>query len=160
MTGAYNRGHLLRQLEDHLRHALREGQELSVLLIDFDHFKRINDEHGHLFGDRVLASGVQIIRQWLEPGDLVGRYGGEEFVVVLPGKDLTVAAEIAERLRDKVASGLTPLLHAPNPLTISIGLATVQLARAANLEALLGAADVAVYRAKAQGRNRVVPYAA
>jgi diguanylate cyclase (GGDEF)-like protein len=160
LTGAYNRGHLLRQLDEHLRHALQAGQDLSVLLIDFDHFKTINDEHGHLFGDRVLASGIQIVRQWLEPGDLIGRYGGEEFVVVMPGREASAASGVAERLRDKVAHGLVAMTQAKRMLTISIGLASLRASGATTLEELLGAADVAVYRAKAEGRNRVVPYAA
>ncbi len=160
LTSAYNRGHLLRQLDEHLAHALSSGQDLSLLLIDFDHFKAINDEHGHLFGDRVLASGIQIVRQWLEPGDLVGRYGGEEFVVVMPGRDAAAAAVIAERLRAKVAQGLGSIGEARRPPTISIGLASLRESGSKTLEDLLGAADVAVYRAKAQGRNRVVPYAA
>lgn len=160
LTGAYNRGHVLRQLDEHLRHALGAGQELSVLLIDFDHFKSINDEHGHQFGDRVLASGIQVVRQWLEPGDLVGRYGGEEFVVVMPGRSVDAAAAIAERLRDKVAQSLANLSGTRRSPTISIGLASLRDCGAATLEELLGAADIAVYRAKALGRNRVVPYAA
>jgi diguanylate cyclase (GGDEF)-like protein len=160
LTGAYNRGHVLRQLDEHLRHAQGAQQELSVLLIDFDHFKSINDEHGHQFGDRVLASGIQVVRQWLEPGDLVGRYGGEEFVVVMPGRDVNVAAAIAERLRDKVAQSLANLGGIRRLPTISIGLASLRDCGAGSLEELLGAADIAVYRAKAQGRNRVVPYAA
>lgn len=160
LTSAYNRGHLLRQLDENLSHALSSDQDLSLLLIDFDHFKAINDEHGHLFGDRVLASGIQIVRQWLEPGDLVGRYGGEEFVVVMPGRDAAAAAVIAERLRAKVAQGLGSIGETRRPPTISIGLASLRESGAKTLEDLLGAADVAVYRAKAQGRNRVVPYAA
>ena len=160
LTGAYNRGHLMRQLDEQMRYSLREGRDLAVLMIDFDHFKRINDEHGHLFGDRVLASGVQIMRQWIEPGDMLGRYGGEEFIAVLPGRDEAQAKEIAERLRDKVEFGLTPLTGAPRPLTISIGLATLKRSGELTLEGLLSASDAAVYRAKAEGRNRVVPYAA
>ncbi len=160
LTGAYNRGHLLRQLDDHLRQALEAGRDLSVLLIDFDHFKTINDEHGHLYGDRVLAGGIQIVRQWLEPGDLVGRYGGEEFIVVMPGRNADDAATLAERLRAKVAQGLAGSAESRRSPTISIGLAGLRDCGASNLEELLGAADVAVYRAKAEGRNRVVPYAA
>ena len=160
LTGAYNRGHLMRQLDEQIRHCLREGRDLALLMIDFDHFKKINDEHGHLFGDRVLASGVQIMRQWLEPGDMLGRYGGEEFIVVLPGRDVAQARETAERLRDKVALGLKPVTGSTRLLTISIGLASLKQSGEDTLEGLLGAADTAVYRAKAEGRNRVVPYAA
>lgn len=160
LTGAYNRGHLLRQLDEHLRQALETGRDLSVLLIDFDHFKTINDEHGHLYGDRVLAGGIQIVRQWLEPGDLVGRYGGEEFIVVMPGRNVFDAATLAERLRAKVAQGLAGSGESRRSPTISIGLASLRDCGAGSLEDLLGAADIAVYRAKAEGRNRVVPYAA
>lgn len=160
LTGAYNRGHLLRQLDEHLRHAAGTEHDLSLLLIDFDHFKSINDEHGHQFGDRVLASGIQIVRQWVEPGDLVGRYGGEEFLVIMPGRNASDAAAIAERLRTKVAQGLASLSDSRRSPTISIGLASMRASGATTLEDLLGAADVAVYRAKAEGRNRVVPYAA
>ncbi|MEO8670140.1 MAG: tetratricopeptide repeat-containing diguanylate cyclase [Tahibacter sp.] len=158
LTGCYNRGHLMRQLDENIRHSDRARRDLSVLLIDFDHFKQINDQHGHLFGDRVLASGVQIMRQWIEPGDLLGRYGGEEFVAVLPDRDADAAAQIAERLRDKVAQALNGMVAANRPLTISIGVASLDQCSERSLETLLGAADIAVYQAKAMGRNRVVCY--
>jgi diguanylate cyclase (GGDEF)-like protein len=160
LTGVYNRGYLLRQLDARVTECSREGHELAVLLIDFDHFKQLNDARGHLFGDRVLVGGVQTIRQWLEPGDLIGRYGGEEFVVALTGRDLAGARALAERLRARVADTLAafaPELHAV--ATISIGIALLsQLDEPVRLEDIIEAADRAVYMAKEHGRNRVMNY--
>jgi len=160
LTGAYNRGYLLRELDERLRRCAAERRPLALLLIDFDHFKQINDQHGHLFGDRVLASGVQVMRQWLEPRDLLGRYGGEEFVVILDGVDLDRAAAHGERLRERMAQALADAIGAKRPLTVSIGVASTEQLDDTSLEALLNAADLALYRAKAEGRNRVVRFAA
>ena len=162
LTGVFNRGHLLRQLDARITDCTREGRELAALMIDFDHFKQINDARGHLFGDRVLVAGVQTLRQWLEPGDLLGRYGGEEFVAVIADRDLAEVRALADRLRVRVAETLAtfaPELHAI--ATISIGVALLsQLAKPVRLEALIEASDRAVYAAKANGRNRVINYAA
>jgi len=162
LTGVYNRGYLLRQLDARLTECARDGRELAVLLIDFDHFKQLNDARGHLFGDRVLVAGVQTIRQWLEPGDLIGRYGGEEFIVALVGRDLAGSRLVAERLRHRVADTLAsfaPELHAI--ATISIGIALLsQMDEPVRLEDLIEAADRAVYTAKEHGRNRVMNFVA
>ncbi|MGH8324998.1 MAG: GGDEF domain-containing protein, partial [Steroidobacteraceae bacterium] len=160
LTGVFNRGHLLRQLETRITDCTRDGHELALLLIDFDHFKRINDAHGHQFGDRVLVAGVQTIRQWLDPSDLLGRYGGEEFLIGIVGSDLVTARALADRLRQRVAETLSifvPDLDAR--ATISIGIAMLsQLPQPVRLEELIEAADQAVYTAKAGGRNRVMNY--
>ncbi|HEX6833742.1 MAG TPA: diguanylate cyclase, partial [Rudaea sp.] len=119
LTGVLNRGHLLRQLDARIADCRRDGRELSVLLIDFDNFKQINDTRGHLFGDRVLVAGVQTLRQWIEPDDLLGRYGGEEFLIIATGHEPTT---LAERLRVRVAETLS--MFAPelkSVATISIG---------------------------------------
>jgi len=162
LTGVFNRGHLLRQLDARIQDCIFEGRELAVLLIDFDHFKQVNDARGHLFGDRVLVAGVQTLRQWLEPGDLIGRYGGEEFVAVIADSDPAEVRAMAERLRERVAEGLatfTPQLT--SVVTVSIGIAMLsQMPRPVRLENLIEAADKAVYTAKANGRNRVMNYAA
>jgi diguanylate cyclase (GGDEF)-like protein len=162
LTGVFNRGHLLRQLDARIADCTRNDRELAVLMVDFDHFKQINDARGHLFGDRVLVAGVQTLRQWLEPGDLLGRYGGEEFVAVIAGRDLAEVRVLADRLRVRVAETLAtfaPELHAI--ATISIGVALLsQLAKPVRLEALIEASDRAVYTAKENGRNRVINYAA
>jgi diguanylate cyclase (GGDEF)-like protein len=162
LTGVSNRGHLMRQLDARIGDCARDGRELATLMIDFDHFKQINDTRGHLFGDRVLVAGVQTLRQWLEPGDLLGRYGGEEFIAVIAGRNLAEVRTLAERLRVRVAETLAtfaPELQAT--ATISIGVALLsQLPRPVRLEALIEAADRAVYTAKANGRNRVMNYVA
>ena len=161
LTGVSNRGHLMRQLDARIADCARNGGELATLLIDFDHFKRINDVHGHLYGDRVLVAGVQTLRQWLEPGDLLGRYGGEEFIAVVSGGDAANAIQVAERLRERVAEAMAGFLPEANgTVTISIGIALLsRLPGPARLESLIEAADKAVYAAKSAGRNRVVVHA-
>lgn len=162
LTGVSNRGHLLRQLDARIADCARNGGELAALLIDFDHFKRINDAHGHLYGDRVLVAGVQTLRQWLEPGDLLGRYGGEEFIAAISGRDAANAVQVAERLRERVAEAMTGFLPEANgAVTVSIGIALLsRLPAPVRLEALIEAADKAVYAAKSAGRNRVVVHSA
>jgi diguanylate cyclase (GGDEF)-like protein len=162
LTGVFNRGHLMRQLDARINDCTRDNRELAVLLIDFDHFKQINDARGHLFGDRVLVGGVQTLRQWLEPGDLLGRYGGEEFVAAIAGRSLTEVRMLAERLRERVAETLAAFAPELEQIaTISIGVAMLsQLPKPVRLEALIEAADKAVYTAKANGRNMVMSFAA
>jgi diguanylate cyclase (GGDEF)-like protein len=162
LTGVSNRGHLMRQLDARIADCARNGGELAAMLIDFDHFKRINDAHGHLYGDRVLVAGVQTLRQWLEPGDLLGRYGGEEFIAAISGRDAANALQVAERLRERVAEAMTGFLPEANgAVTVSIGIALLsRLPAPARLESLVEAADKAVYAAKSAGRNRVVVHGA
>jgi diguanylate cyclase (GGDEF)-like protein len=141
-----------------LARARRAGRPLSVLLVDIDHFKQVNDQHGHLFGDTVLVAVADALRAATRPWDLVGRFGGEEFVVLLAEVDLATAAEIAERIRGQVAAIRCPLdLAGPEggavSVTVSVGAAVC--APAAGLPDALEAADAALYRAKAEGRDRV-----
>jgi diguanylate cyclase (GGDEF)-like protein len=162
LTGVFNRGHLMRQLDARLIDCERRQQEMALLLIDFDHFKQINDARGHLFGDRVLVAGVQTLRQWLEPGDLLGRYGGEEFIVAASERDVVGVRALGESLRTHVAETLATIApDLASIATISIGVAMLsQIPKPVRLEALIEAADKAVYTAKANGRNRVINYAA
>lgn len=162
LTGVFNRGHLMRQLDARLLDCERNGEELALLLIDFDHFKQINDARGHLFGDRVLVAGVQTLRQWLEPGDLLGRYGGEEFIAATVGRDVVAVRAIGESLRLHVAETLATLAPELKTIaTVSIGVALLsQMPKPTRLEAIIEAADKAVYTAKANGRNRVSNYVA
>jgi len=162
LTGVSNRGHLMRQLDSLILSCERDKRELAVLLIDFDHFKQINDARGHLFGDRVLVGGVQTLRQWLEPGDLLGRYGGEEFVAAVTGRDLHEVTALAERLRVRVAETLATFAPELKSIaTISIGIAMLsRLPKPTRLEHMIEASDKAVYMAKANGRNQVTSYAA
>lgn len=166
LTRVATRRHWLTRLDDTLRLALRHGHTLSVVMLDIDHFKTINDTYGHLAGDRVLTALGQIIEQNLRRSDGVGRYGGEEFALLLPHTDLGGAVELAEKLRHAIAELSVVWQHQPISLTASLGVATIQLSanpmRGAGLlestrTALLQAADDALYQAKRQGRNRVVP---
>jgi diguanylate cyclase (GGDEF)-like protein len=122
-------------------------------MIDLDHFKRVNDSHGHAVGDRVLADFAARLRAAIRTADVPGRYGGEEFCVLLPGATIAKACSVAERIRASVAAG--PLGGLPGMTTVSIG-ATASTDSDCSIDELLAQADSALYRAKRAGRNRVV----
>lgn len=126
----------------------------AVLIIDIDHFKRVNDSYGHLFGDQVLLGVATTVAQQLRQTDLLGRFGGEEFVVFLPGSDINEAFRAAERLRSQVGSMAIAVDDVPVSVTISVGVAVIG-DHGNDLVELLTAADLALYRAKETGRNRV-----
>jgi diguanylate cyclase (GGDEF)-like protein len=142
----------------------RDGTPLAVLLLDIDHFKRVNDTRGHLAGDHVLRAIAEALPTQLRRGDVVGRFGGEEFVVLLPNTDDREAHTIAERLRRHIANLTVPLDEdGPVPaavvqVTVSIGVATFDHACHHSHSELLATADRALYRAKNSGRNRVCVY--
>lgn len=152
LTGALNRRTLERQADALLQQAQRRGQAYSLLLLDADHFKQVNDVFGHDAGDKVLRAVVAVLRQSLRPADLVGRLGGEEFVVVLPDVGTAAALQRAEQLRAAVAALHFEVAGRRVPLTVSIGLATAGNESFADL---LRRADHAMYAAKHAGRNRV-----
>ncbi|ARN82983.1 PleD family two-component system response regulator [Methylocystis bryophila] len=160
LTGLNNRRFLESHLASAIDRAAHAGRPLSLMLVDVDHFKSVNDGHGHDAGDEVLRTLAQRIRRVVRNADLVCRLGGEEFVIVMPDTPLPVAARIAERVRDAVQS--TPFkIDAPVgllPVTVSIGLA--ERAADANADALMRRADKALYDSKAAGRNRVTLAAA
>ena len=152
LTGQPNRRALDALLEQQLALARSVGRPFSVLLLDIDHFKLVNDTHGHGAGDDTLRAFAQRVREHLRQGDTCARYGGEEFVVVLPGTTLVAALEVAERLRQGVAEASlmsVPLVRT----TVSIGAA--QYLPGETVEQLLARADTAVYAAKRGGRNQV-----
>lgn len=155
LTGLWNRGSVLDQLTRELSRAKRERAPLTVLLADLDHFKRINDEYGHAAGDKVLREVGTRMRDVLRKSDSIGRYGGEEFLLVLPRADLDGAREVGERLLAAVRA-ITVRDHGLviQPRT-SIGAASTTFS-GFDADALIRAADAALYRAKAQGRDRVV----
>lgn len=159
LTGVYNRAHLREQLDRRLDECLASGSSLAVLVIDFDHFKQINDSLGHLHGDRVLIAGVEAMRACLDESDLIGRFGGEEFVIVLEQRDVAAVRRIAEHLRGQVHAAMQALDTCCSVVTISIGFVMLAQIEAPNVDALLDAADRAMYVAKAAGRNRVMQYA-
>lgn len=153
LTGAYTRGFAMSVMERAVLKAGRDGVPLAVLMLDLDHFKRINDAHGHARGDLVLQQTTRAMQSALRAGDLVGRFGGEEFVVLLPGADLEQAMGAAERCRAAVQEMKIP--NAPYlEVTASVGVAAFPEHGEA-LDALLKASDTAMYKAKANGRNRI-----
>jgi len=125
-----------------------------VAMADIDHFKRVNDEHGHRIGDRVLAETARVLRGAIRATDGVGRYGGEEFLIILPGTDAAGAAVLAERLRSAVEG--SPVRDAAGePFSVTISLGVGEHADGDDKDSLVTRADTALYRAKAGGRNRV-----
>lgn len=156
-TGLSNPGYWREVAEREVTRALRGGKPLAVALVDIDHFKRVNDTIGHLAGDQALAAVAQALRDTVRPRDLVGRFGGEEFAVLLPEIEADPADRTAERLREQVEKVRCPVGEGRSPIavTVSVGLALLGPERE-DLTSLLTAADSALYEAKATGRNRVV----
>lgn len=154
LTGLYNRRAFMRMAEEALARTRSRGGELSLILFDLDHFKRVNDTHGHLVGDQVLRVAAETVMTALREADAAGRYGGEEFCVLLPGLGIPEALEVAERIR---ASLEDVRIDTPTgPLRISASLGVAGLAHGATtVPDLLALADAALYRAKDGGRNRV-----
>ena len=156
LTGAFNRHHLEERLRGELAYALRHGTELGLLILDVDHFKRVNDTHGHQAGDAVLRHVASTISGRLRTEDLFARYGGEEFVAVLRGIALPGTARAGERLRAILAASATSFGGRSILVTVSIGAASLATAPTPTIDALLAAADRRLYLAKNAGRNRVV----
>jgi diguanylate cyclase (GGDEF)-like protein len=154
LTGVANRRHFFYLAEAELARVQRFRRPAAILLLDLDHFKIINDTHGHAAGDAVLKTFAKTTRDALRKVDRLGRIGGEEFAVLLPGSDIDEARRFAERLRERVAERKTSIAHHRVVVTVSIGIAIM---RPADLgpRAVLQRADVALYRAKAAGRDRV-----
>lgn len=158
LTGAANRRAFMQYLDIQAQRAIRDETPLSVVMIDLDFFKSVNDTHGHAAGDRVLVEAVRSTQACLRDGDMLGRLGGEEFCVILPGAGLYSASLAAERIRAAL-EGMTVAAEdgTPVPVTASLGVASLpenDLISAPDV--LLQSADAALYRAKESGRNRVV----
>lgn len=164
LTGAFNRRYLEAYFPRVLARSLRNGKPLSVLMVDVDHFKKVNDTRGHAAGDATLRMIVDRIVSGIRPADLMARLGGEEFVVVMPETGLDMALAIAERLRERVASLPIELpsdsvISTPDPFDITISIGCTDVAGSdenSSLDAVLKRADMALYKAKNTGRNRVV----
>ncbi|MBS0421793.1 MAG: GGDEF domain-containing protein [Proteobacteria bacterium] len=157
LTGISNRPHFIGGAESALEHGRRTRQELCIVLFDLDHFKSVNDRHGHAMGDYVLQQTVAMCRQLLGAEDLFGRFGGEEFSILMPGCGLAEASARAEQLRRAIAQIVASSGGTESPVSASFGLASTA-ASGSELRQLLAHADAALYQAKRTGRNRVVIY--
>ncbi|MBT6587162.1 MAG: sensor domain-containing diguanylate cyclase [Gammaproteobacteria bacterium] len=156
VTGIHNRQYFNESLEQEWRRAKREGYEVSMLMLDIDHFKRVNDTYGHLAGDECLAAiAKEVDRMFNRPSDVVARYGGEEFVVVLPYISADNARRLAEQLRE-IIEGSTYLADGHDlQVTVSIGVATASPNDEVRSRDLIGWSDTVLYEAKSAGRNQV-----
>ena len=157
LTGLYNRRGLIEMSQSEFERAKRSGFPLSMIMLDIDFFKHVNDLYGHAIGDQVLRILSDELHRNLRAIDILCRYGGEEFAILLPETTLQSAREVAERLRIAVAKLQFNITHADIKITVSQGLSTMP-GETADLETLLGQADNALYSAKSSGRNRVCIY--
>lgn len=155
LTGLLNRREFFSLGELEVQRAQLTDQPITAILFDVDHFKRINDTFGHAVGDQALAHVAQVVRQNLREGELIGRYGGDEFVILLPGSNRAQGWQVAERLRTGLAGQSIATQRGVLALTLSLGIAEANAAQAVGLEGLLDLADQALYAAKQAGRNRV-----
>jgi diguanylate cyclase (GGDEF)-like protein len=155
LTKLFNKRYLMDRLDSELKFARRHETAVSLLMIDLDHFKQINDQHGHLAGDAVLANFAQVLLKAVRNEDVVARFGGEEIAIILRAIALEPATHLGERLRKLLEQTRTPFNDQELRATVSIGVAGFPELAAESPEALVEAADKALYRAKKAGRNRV-----
>jgi two-component system cell cycle response regulator len=160
LTGLYNRRYMETHISGLIEHAVSRDKPLTVLVLDIDHFKSINDTHGHDAGDEVLREFAVRIRKSIRGIDLACRLGGEEFVVIMPETDLAVATTVAERLRRVIAGEPFAIQQGARRMDVTISVGIAALADSDDAASVLKRADRALYRAKRDGRNRVVPDAA
>jgi diguanylate cyclase (GGDEF)-like protein len=157
LTGIYNRRYLEQRLSAEFDRCRRYHDQFSFVLFDLDHFKRINDTYGHLAGDEVLCVVSQHINSLLRSVDVMGRYGGEEFGIILPATPMRSALILAERIRQAIEQAPVAYKEIAIPVTVSIGIAEFEQ-DAPNYEHLIGCADRALYHGKENGRNQVTCY--
>jgi two-component system, cell cycle response regulator len=155
LTGLLNRASVLERLQHHIDRGLRRAEATTIVLIDLDKFKCINDSHGHMVGDEVLRETARRLRANLRTYDELGRYGGEEFLLVLPDCELGPALQVSERMREALSTVPFMTTAGPMQLSASFGVATVCRSQYPSAQELLTRADIALYQAKRAGRNRV-----
>ena len=154
LTGLYNRRAILRRLDEEIKHAKRYKEQPSLIMLDIDHFKKVNDRYGHLTGDDVLEEVARLIRQSIRAVDAAGRYGGEEFIIILPKTDSSSALNVAERIRKAIEmAGMKDSEGNVFSITVSQGLASYKPGE--DKHSFISRADDALYAAKENGRNRV-----
>ncbi len=157
LTDVYTRRYFLERFEEEIKRAAAKKIKLSFIMLDVDHFKMVNDQFGHLTGDYVLKEISLIIKENIREIDFVGRYGGEEFCIVLPETDLEGAFLVAERIRKSAQDRLIKAYDASVRITLSLGISTFP-SHGKQTDELIDKADWALYRAKTQGRNRIVAF--
>lgn len=155
LTGLFNRRYLMEALDKEVQRSARKGGTLSLIIVDIDHFKKVNDTYGHLQGDVVLQKVALNLQKELRSYDIAARYGGEEFIAVLPDAHIQEALYVAERIRVSVQECRFSGAHSPLSLTVSLGLANFPAQNCTSVDDFIKLADDALYRAKANGRNRV-----
>jgi diguanylate cyclase (GGDEF)-like protein len=159
LTGIANRRYFELRLRDEFQRWHRYGGELSMLLFDLDHFKRINDDRGHLVGDTVLRVMAERVAKAVRVQDVFGRFGGEEFALLLPCTNFDDAMIVAEKVRREIGETPVDVQNARVPVTASVGVARARTGVTSSYEALINEADAALYTAKREGRNRSVGFA-
>jgi len=160
LTGLLNRSEILAALQREFSRSGREGKSATVILADIDHFKRVNDSLGHAAGDEVLKEVARRMKSDLRPYDVVGRYGGEEFLIILPGCDLPNGVRRAEQIRNQIANEPVHTPSGPVSTTISMGVTVTAFGPDLTGADILQQADVALYKAKNNGRNRTEVFSA
>jgi diguanylate cyclase (GGDEF)-like protein len=158
LTGLYNRWYVMEKIDSEMNRSLRHGCPISLIMMDIDHFKQVNDSFGHIAGDGVLRSVGQVLRDSCRVYDVAGRYGGEEFCIVLPETRIGNTSVVAERIRERLAASRFEIGEDSVVVTASIGIAGIESVEAeAGLSpsSLIDRADQALYSAKNHGRNRV-----
>ena len=155
ITGVANRRYFVEIVEAEMARSSRYGKSPSILMMDIDQFKEVNDAHGHQAGDIVLQALYETCKIVLREVDTVGRWGGDEFAILLPETPPAIAAQVAERLRGAIENTVVPLeMHSPLHFSVSIGCAS-RITKDDNMDTILNLADKALYDAKRTGRNRV-----
>lgn len=159
LTELYNKGYILQRLESEIIRSARYNEPISLIIIDIDYFKKINDSFGHVAGDNILGKLSKILVESVRDVDIVARYGGEEFIVVCPNTSISGAAILAERIRENVQNTIFHSSNIDIKLTISLGLSNLPSSSLSggdvNSSKLIEEADLALYKAKASGRNKV-----
>ncbi|OGR53494.1 MAG: diguanylate cyclase [Desulfobacula sp. RIFOXYB2_FULL_45_6] len=155
LTQCYNRREFENQLNRHMASAVRHRTKLSVFMFDLDHFKEINDTYGHPAGDKVLREVSAMVKENIRTGDILTRYGGEEFLAILPETDKAKAMELADRLRIKISRKV--ILHGKDKIKITASFGVAEMNRNADMDQLIRNVDAMLYKAKLNGRNTVMP---
>lgn len=155
LTGIYNRGAIIEQLQAQLARAKRKNQPLGIVMLDVDNFKQFNDMHGHLAGDAVLKTVAARMREYLREYDYIGRYGGEEFMVVLGDANYETAVKTAERLNQAIGGEAIAFGGKSLAVTISAGVAVAENCAELDMDKIISVADQQLYKAKSNGRNRI-----